>query len=386
FLNDMGSDVVFSIWPVFVTLLGGNPFILGVVDGIGELIVNIAKGFSGFISDKIKRRKPFIWLGYIAGGTSRLLYGTSLSWHWLLPARALDRAGKIRGSPRDALIADVSSTTTRGRNFGILRSLDNIGALVGISVTLLFVMFILPFTYTIYSISLLDGLRLLFLMAAIPSFVGAIIIFTRIPEFRRAKDSMVLQIPQMHKTLVLFTVISMVFAFASFSFSLVTLYAGNYLIIPSINPVVGVPFAYLIFTIAASVSSMPMGKLSDRIGRRPSLILGYAFFAAMCTFFLFEPNSLLIVLALIFYGLSLGATIPIQRAFVSELSPPSLRASVLGFYQMAIGVVSLPSSAIAGFLWVVYGSSMPFLVSLILALICCVLIPFISEPVKRKKP
>lgn len=109
FLNDMGSDIIFSIWPTFVLLLGASPLILGIIDGMGDLVVNVAKGASGVVSDGIRRRKPFIWIGYLAGALSRIAYGVTPSWEWLLPARILDRAGKVRGAPRDALIADISS-------------------------------------------------------------------------------------------------------------------------------------------------------------------------------------------------------------------------------------------------------------------------------------
>jgi MFS family permease len=382
FLNDMGSDIVFSIWPVFVSLLvpaGLAPLILGLVDGVGETVVNISKGFSGFLSDRIQKRKPFIWTGYAMGATSRIIYGLAPLWQWLVPAKILDRAGKVRGAPRDALIADVSTLETRGRNFGILRTLDHMGATVGVLITIAFVTFVVPWLTTLYSLDLITSLRILFITAAIPTLIGALLVILKITDYRKDIKKTVFRISGISRSLAIFMTLTVIFTLASFSFSLVTLFAGTFLLFPSINPILGVPVAYLVFTLIAAFTSAPLGKLGDRIGRRPTILIGFIFFGAMCVLFLFVPNFWTVLFALIFYGASIGATVPLQRALVSELSPLEIRASILGLYQMLIGFAALPANIIAGFLWVAFGPSFTFGLGLILTCIAAVLLPFVRE-------
>ncbi|MFA7564539.1 MAG: MFS transporter, partial [Candidatus Neomarinimicrobiota bacterium] len=137
FLNDMGSDIIYPVWPLFVTeILKANMAVLGFVDGLGEAVVSLAKALSGYWSDRIRKRKVFIWSGYLMGAASRIGYAISTVWQHLIPFRILDRAGKIRGAPRDAIIADVSTNDNRGRNFGLMRMADNLGAVVGILICL----------------------------------------------------------------------------------------------------------------------------------------------------------------------------------------------------------------------------------------------------------
>ena len=164
FLNDLGSDIIYPIWPAFLTqYLKANMTVVGMIDGLGDAIVSLSQAFAGFLSDKIQKRKIFIWMGYLFGAISRIGYALSKTYQPVIVFRILDRAGKIRSAPRDAAIADVSNDLTRGKNFGILRSMDNLGAVTGI----ILCMILFP----------LIGYKNLFLLASIPSFIGASLIF-----------------------------------------------------------------------------------------------------------------------------------------------------------------------------------------------------------------
>ncbi len=133
FLNDLGSDLIYPVWPLFVTtILKANMTVLGFLDGLGEALVSISQAGSGYISDRIKKRKVFIWTGYLLGALSRVGYSISTIWPHLVPFRVLDRMGKIRSAPRDAIVADVSTKENRGKNFGLLRAMDHLGAVFGI--------------------------------------------------------------------------------------------------------------------------------------------------------------------------------------------------------------------------------------------------------------
>jgi MFS family permease len=378
FMNDMGSDIVFSIWPTFVLLLGGNALLIGLLDGLGDFIVNLSKGFSGFLSDKIQRRKPFIWSGYLAGSMSRILYGVTPSWQWLVPARVLDRAGKIRGAPRDAIVADISSTKTRGRNFGILRTLDNTGAMLGVFITIAFVTFAFPLLES-QGFTLLRSLQLLFMAAAVPTLIGAILIIVKIPDYRKQIGKPVFHIGGMSRHLAIFIVLSFIFSLAFFSYSFVTLYASIFLEMPLLNPYLKVTIAYLIFTLSAALLSAPLGRLGDRIGRRATLFLGYGTFVLMCLLFIMIPNALTMFAAMILYGASIGAIVPTQRSFVAELAPVELRASLLGLYQMIIGVAALAANLLAGIIWVLYFPAASFLFAFILTIIAALLLPLVKE-------
>ena len=117
FLNDLGSDMIYPVWPLFVTsFMGANMAMLGLIDGLGEAFVSISKAISGYISDRVRKRKFFIWSGYILGSLSRFGYAFAPAWQWLIPLKILDRSGKIRSAPRDALVADISNNKNRGGN------------------------------------------------------------------------------------------------------------------------------------------------------------------------------------------------------------------------------------------------------------------------------
>jgi MFS family permease len=142
FLNDFGSDMVYPIWPLFVTsILKADMAVLGFIDGLGDAVVSISQAISGYLADRLRRRKIFVWTGYLFGSASRIGYAFSTVWGYLIPFRILDRAGKMRGAPRDAIIADISTDENRGKNFGLLRAMDNLGAVCGIIVCVWFLSF-----------------------------------------------------------------------------------------------------------------------------------------------------------------------------------------------------------------------------------------------------
>ncbi len=278
------------------------------------------------------------------------------------------------------MVADVSTHETRGRNFGVLRTADHAGATAGILIAMAFVLFAAPWLASIYGSDLLASLRILFVFAAIPTLIGAFIIIIRITDFRKEAGGHIFRLSGINRSLAIFMTLSVIFALASFSWSLVTFYAGFFLVIPVLDPIFGVILAYLIFTLAAAFTSAPLGKLGDRIGRRKTMLLGFIFFGMMCAFFLVSPNFWTVTLALIFYGISIGATVPMARSLVSELSPIDVRASILGLYQMLIGIAALPASVIAGMLWVVLGPSYTFGLALILTIFAALLLPLVHEP------
>ena len=363
FLNDLGSDIIYPIWPLFVTtVLNANMAALGFLDGLGEALVSFSQAGSGYLSDRLKKRKIFIWIGYLFGSLSRLGYGISSVWTHLIPFRMMDRLGKIRSAPRDATVADVSTDETRGKNFGILRTMDHLGAVVGILIC-------------IGLVRVLE-IRILFALAAFPSLVSALLIIQFIKEKRpdQIKSRKGILFKDLSQNFRLFLLLSSLFALGAFSYSFLLMYAYRF----GFNPTF-VPVLYLIFTISSSFFSYPSGKLSDKIGRKPVLMLSFLLWAGVCVSFLAFRNHLIIILTFVLYGMHKGALEPVQKTLVSELAPSEFRASCLGGFQMVVGLCALPASLIAGALWEILGMLAPFYLSLALALIACILLVFVRE-------
>jgi len=368
FLNDFGSDIIYPIWPKYIVLLSGaNMAVLGLIDGLGEAIVSISQALSGYISDRLGKRKIFIWTGYLFGSASRIGYAFSTAWQHLIPFRVLDRFGKIRGAPRDAIVADVSTQQNRGRNFGILRAMDNLGAVCGIITSIL-----------LFSIL---GYTNLFLLAALPSLIGAILVLVFIKDRKTEKLFKGLSLKDLTFNLRLFLLLSAIFAFGAFSYSFLLLYAD------SLGFDIAFPFFeipeiavfYLIFTIVASLTSLPFGKLADMIGRKAVLLLSFVFWGALCWGFIYVNSLAGIVILFLLYGIHKAAADTAQRALVSELAPEKYRASVLGAYQLVVGLFALPASVVAGVLWTSFGAYTPFYLSLILTCLATLLLLFVRE-------
>jgi len=362
FLNDFGSDVIYPIWPLFVTsVLGANMAALGFLDGLGEAIVSLSQAASGYVSDRIRKRKVFIWVGYVFGSMSRVGYALSTTWQHLIPFRVFDRMGKIRSAPRDAIVADVSTDQNRGKNFGILRSMDNLGAVCGIA-------FCIAFLHL--------GYKTLFLLAAIPSAIGAALILALIKEkpqvASKAFNGMSLR--HLDKNFWLFLVLSSCFALGSFSYSFLLIYATGVGI-----PVSFVPVLYLTFTMVAAALSLPFGRLSDLLGRKRVLLLSFLSWALTCLGFVILQKPWMIFVCFVLYGVHKAALEPVQKTLVAELAPAEFRASTLGGFQMVMGLCAFPSSFLAGLLWYNIDKTAPLYLSIALTFLSAVLLLFVRE-------
>ncbi|MBE0461048.1 MAG: MFS transporter [Candidatus Aminicenantes bacterium] len=363
FLNDLGSDIIYPIWPFFVTtILKANMATLGFLDGLGEALVAFSQAASGYFSDRFKKRKIFIWTGYLCGSLSRIGYSISTIWPHLIPFRVLDRAGKIRSAPRDAIVADISTDKNRGKNFGFLRAMDHLGAVCGICICIVFFKLL--------------GYRFLFAIAAIPSLASALLIFLFIHEKRpmQAKTYKVITLKDFDKNFRLFLILSAIYSLGAFSYSFLLIYAKVFGFKVTFAPVL-----YLIFTASASIFSIPFGKLSDKIGRKPVLLISYLFWATVCISIIFFQKYFMVFLTFILYGAHKGAIEPVQRSFVSELSPAEFRASSLGGFQMVVGLCALPASFIAGVLWEEISMQAPFYFSLFLTFISGIMLFFVKK-------
>lgn len=353
--------MVFPLWPIFVTSILGAPLVvLGFLDGLGEALVSISQALSGYWSDKTRKRKIFIWLGYLFSGISRLGYGLAQSWQMLVPLKSLDRLGKMRGAPRDAIVASSVTKKQRGSAFGILRTADHLGAVCGVIASIILIRFV--------------GIRTIFLLAAIPSLLASLLVIFLIKEKKANKIFKGVSFKNLSTNLKYFLFVSGLFSLSLFSYSFLLVAAQDFGF-----KVYTIPFLYLLMTMVATLSSYPFGKLADILGRKPVLLMGYFLWGVVAVIFIIFHNYWAIILAFIAFGLYRGAIEPSQRAFISELAPQGYKASVLGAFKMVIGLMALPASVIAGLLWDSINIFAPFYFALGLTVISFLLLFFIKE-------
>jgi MFS family permease len=282
----------------------------------------------------------------------------------------------MRGAPRDAIIADISTDQNRGRNFGLLRAMDNLGAVCGVITCLVLV-----------SLYTLDFVPQLLIIASVPSLIGATIVFIFIKDRKTNKIYKGLSLKDLTPNFKLFLFLSSIFALGSFSYSFLLIYVRDLSLETTLLPMLEIQILlYLLFTVVASLTSLPFGWLADKAGRKTVLILSFVFWGLVCFSFPFATSIAPIAALFALYGLHKGAIEPSQKALVSELSPQGYRASTLGAFQMITGLCALPASLMAGVLWYALGSFVPFYLSLTLTIIASVLLLLIKENRKPAQP
>jgi len=352
-LTDISSEMVYPLLPIYlVTQLGAGPAVLGLIEGIAESLASLLKVFSGYFSDKIKSRKPFTIFGYLGSAIGKLFLYLATSWVYVLAARIIDRFGKgVRTAPRDALIADSAKEKKRGAAFGLHRAMDTLGATIGV-----FLAYLLVIQYK-------DALKSVFLLSLIPAILGVIFLF-----FVREKKVGILtekiknqpQIvrfrwKELDKKLKLFLIFSFVFTLGNSSNQFLLLRAKALG-----SPLSQVILFYLVYNIVYGLVSYPAVRLSDRIGRKQLLVLGYLFYGLV--YLGFAVNQSLNFLWVLFatYGLYIGFTEGIEKALIVDIAPLNLRATTIGLHATLVGIGLFPASFLAGILWKVWGQQAPF--------------------------
>ena len=352
FLTDVSSEMVYWILPFYILALGAGPAIVGLVEGIAESLASFVKVGSGYFSDRIRKRKTITIGGYSCSSVGKLLFYFSTSWAWVLSGRIVDRFGKgIRTAPRDALIAESSPSGSKGRAFGLHRALDSLGAVVGVSLA-----FLLLIRYS-QSMNVPDAYRTVFLFSLIPAVMGVAVLFA-VKDVRRPEGTakkLKLGWNMLDRRLRIFLLIILIFSLGNSS--------NQFLILRSKNLGFSITTSLLlviVFLIVQAVTSYPLGSLSDRVGRRSLLIFGYAAYGAVYLGFALAPSKSYLWALFAAYGLYLGATEGVEKAFVSDLAPAHLKATLIGMHATIVGIGLLPASIIAGLLWTTFGPSAPF--------------------------
>src|SRR3989344_1880959 len=353
--NDIASEMIYPIVPLFLNVVLGAPAtIIGVIEGIAESMASILKVISGWFSDKIRRRKLFVTAGYSLSTISKLLIGLAQTWGFVLFARVIDRIGKgTRTSARDALILESVDPAYRGRAFGLHRSMDSLGAVFGPLLALLLI--------HLYS----SNYRMIFYIAFIPSLVGVILLVLFVKEKRKSAEELGIAKPkdekpfrfnwkEMDPRFKMFLLVSMLFALGNSSDAFLILRAKDLGLAVTLTVM-----AYVTFNITYFLFSYPAGWLSDKIGARKVMMIGFWLFALVYLFFGLTGSSFWVWFLFPIYGIYIALTDGISKAYISELVPKEKSATAIGAYLTATGLIMFVASTLSGFLWKYVSPSAP---------------------------
>ncbi|MFB0526646.1 MAG: MFS transporter [bacterium] len=346
FLTDVSSEMILAILPLFIASLGGAGIAIGLIGGIGDSVASLLKVFSGYWSDRLRKRKPFAFFGYSISSVAKLFFPFIASWTQLLILRPLERVGKgVRDAPRDALIAASSKVEVRGKAFGFHRAMDSSGAFLG--ALLAFILFwFLKFEF-----------KPILFIAALVSFL-ALFPFAWVKEKAFAdrpqgKSSFRINLRSLPTSFRRYLMVTVVFALGNFTYMFFVLRARD--VFQPVFPfrlALTIPILlYCWFNIVYALFSLPGGILSDRIGRKRTLRLGYLAYGLSCVGFAVTRTLASFIILFALYGFSFALVEGNQRAFASVFVEENLRGTALGAFHTAIGISTLIASIFAGILW-----------------------------------
>ena len=347
FLNDISSEIIQPILPLFIASLGGSSLAVGLIGGISDGLPSLLKLLAGCWSDRLGRRKPLVVGGYAVSAVGKLLLPAAATWPQVFVLKTLERCGKgIRSAPRDAMISESVVAERRGRGFGLHRAMDSAGAVIGS--VLAYLLWQAGYSYS----SIFLGAGALALIALLP--------FYRVREsFSSPSCEISLKISDISQQLRGFLLVASLFALGNFSYMFFVLRAQG--LFSGAEAVAAPLLLYAFFNLVYALFAFPVGIWSDSVGRKKVLAIGYSLFAFTALGFAFVTNLAGLILLFGLYGLVYAIVDGSERAFVSDLSASHLRGSALGLYSAALGVAAIASSLIAGALWDLWGPEATFL-------------------------
>lgn len=351
---DISSEMIHSLLPVFlVTSLGASVALVGVIEGVAEATASITKVFSGYISDRLGKRKLLALIGYGLGALTKPVFPWAATSFDVFGARFADRIGKgIRGAPRDALVADLVSPALRGAAFGLRQSLDTIGAFAG------------PLIAMGLMVLLAGDIRGVFAWAVVPALIAvALLVFGVREPLPSRQGSPAARTPihwrevtAMGRPFWSVVVLGVAFTLARFSEAFLVLRAQDVGL-----PIALVPIVMVVMNVVYSLASAPAGSLSDRLDRRWILAGGLVCLIAADLVLAFGTSVIAILAGVALWGLHMGLTQGILSALIVDTSPARLRGTAFGVFNLASGVAMLAASTLAGLLWSGQGPSTTFL-------------------------
>jgi MFS family permease len=350
---DISSEMIHALLPVFlVTVLGASTVTVGLIEGIGEATASISKLFSGWLSDRLGKRKALTVLGYGLGALSKPLFALAPTPSWVLVARFSDRVGKgIRGAPRDALVGDLAPPEVRGAAYGLRQSLDTVGAFAG------------PLLAMALMALFADDFRLVFWIAVVPGLMAVAILVVAVREPARRRPAGEERAPirwadlgRLGSLLWGVVAIGTVLTLARFSEAFLILRAQG-----AGLPLSLVPLVLVVMNVVYAASAYPVGAWSDRHDRRLMLAAGFVVLILADIVLAFASGIWTVMLGIGLWGLHMGMTQGLLAALVADTAPVDLRGTAFGVFNLASGAALLLASLIAGVLWEAVGPSATFL-------------------------
>lgn len=351
-LMDISSEMIHSLLPLFmVTTLGTSALLVGFIEGLAQSTALIVKIFSGMLSDYLGKRKWLAVTGYALGAFTKPVFALASSIELVFTARLLDRVGKgIRGTPRDAMVADLTPPELRGAAFGLRQSLDSIGAFVG------------PLLAVGLMLLWANDFRAVFWVAVIPGILSVLLLAFGISESdtcsttKRTNPLVMANLKRLNSQYWWVVCIGSIFTLARFSEAFLVLRAQD-----SSVPITYIPLIIVLMNIIYALSAYPFGHLSDHISRYK--LLGYGLLMLICADIALAINGhwSVLLLGVVFWGLHMGLTQGILAALVADVAPQDLRGTAFGFFNLASGIALFAASIIAGWLWDSVGASATFL-------------------------
>jgi len=365
FFTDVSSEMVFSVLPSFlIQVIGASKTELGFIEGIAEASSNILRMVSGYVSDWVGKRKLLVMIGYGLSALSKPLFAVASDWTHVLAVRFTDRVGKaVRTAPRDSLLSASVPGEKLGQAFGLHRTIDQSGAIVGpILATLL-----LPLIayQGVFYFSLAPGLfALLILVLLVREVAAAKAGGTLLGNIREATN----------RDFLKFLVVVALFSAGAFNYSFILVAAGDAGV-----PEQYIPLVYMLINVLHTLVGIPAGVLSDRMGREKVLALGYGMLA-LTSVALILPSAGLVgaLVATCAFGLYMGTVETIQRAVIPRYAEARLRGTAYGLYYLTVGVFYLLANVVVGFLWDNVGAQSAFSYSLATSLLACLAMAFLS--------
>jgi MFS family permease len=374
FLTDVSSEMIYPLLPVFLTsVLGANASFIGAIEGAAETTAALLKLASGWWSDRVRKRKPLVLWGYAIASAMRPLVAIANNASQVLVIRVADRVGKgIRNAPRDALIAESVDPSIRGRAFGFHRAADHAGGVLGPLIA-----------FAVLTMHLAE-IRTVFWLAAIPGALSVLVVWLFVRDIPRDVNLPVAATPDLSQPLSgqFWRVLGVIFLFT----------LGNstdaFLLLRASQlgvPVALAPILWAALHLVKSVSSTPGGALSDRIGRRPTLIAGWVLYAAVYFGFA-RANAPWQAWALFgVYGVFFGLTEGSERALIADLVALERRGTAFGWYNLAIGLGALPASLMFGYVWDHAGPASAFVMGASLALAAAVGLMIVTAGLQQQR-
>ena len=357
---DISSEMIYPLIPLYLNnVLHSSKTSIGIIEGIAESTASILKVFSGWLSDRLGKRKALIFWGYGISVFSRPILATATSWMHVLIYRFTDRVGKgVRTAPRDAIIADSTRKEILGKAFGFHRSMDTVGAMIGPGIAFALMGLFHNSIQTVFWISMIPGALAILTIA----------LFVKDVQGSRGTEKPKISLKGFDRKFKAFLFIVAIFTLGKTSDAFLVLRAQDLGVRTGL-----IPALYLVFNLVSASLSTPAGIMADRVGKRRVILVSYILFSLIFVGFAYATNEIHAWILFGIYGIFVAINEGVQRAYVATIIKPEIKGTGYGIYHTIIGLAALPSSIIGGALWQNIGPQALFFYGAAMSLLSCVL-------------